>query len=350
MRLEDQALQSLTIAIECLQRPHDRGRVATVLLLLQHALELLCKAAIYQASGTIHEPGAASPYHFRRCLAIARSELDLIDEASERMLGIVDDLRNCAAHNLLDLSEEALSWHTQRGVRVFEQVLQTAFAEHLNDHLPTRVLPSSTPPPGDLRVLVESEFRHLRRLLAPGKRRHAEARARLRHVFILEANVSGAGGQPAVSALERLMRLLKRGDGWQTMFPGLAGLQRSTAAQHPSSALRITRDPEAPPVRLVSAGEAEAEQATLVREVDLLERYPLGLRQVAEQLGLTTPRALALIRHEGLQTDPACFREVRVGAASYKRYSPQALVRLRSALAAADMAAVWLQHRPRARQ
>jgi hypothetical protein len=51
------ATDSLILAIEHFNRPIDRGGVSAVLILLDHAFEMLLKAAILHRGGRIREAG-----------------------------------------------------------------------------------------------------------------------------------------------------------------------------------------------------------------------------------------------------------------------------------------------------
>jgi hypothetical protein len=84
------------------------------------------------------------------------------------------------------------------------------------------------------------------------------------------------------------------------------------------------------------------EEATLVHEVDLLDRYSMNLHGLAQSLGLTPPGTLALVYYINLQTDPDCYREFRIGESVFKRYSPEALEKLGEVLKSVDMEAVFL--------
>jgi hypothetical protein len=109
-------------------------------------------------------------------------------------------------------------------------------------------------------------------------------------------------------------------------------------------AIRFTRQPQAAPVRIVREGMAGFEEATLIREVNLLDRYSMGPRALARNLGLTQPKTLALIRYLNLQADSECYKEFPMGkSVVYKRYSPEALEKLKAALASVDIEDVWRQ-------
>ena len=53
--LLDKASASVLLSIEFFNRPHDRGRVSSTLILLDHAFEMLLKAALVHRGGRIRE-------------------------------------------------------------------------------------------------------------------------------------------------------------------------------------------------------------------------------------------------------------------------------------------------------
>jgi hypothetical protein len=343
-RFKRRAINSLLLAIEMFNRPHEAGRTEAVLMLLQHAFEMCLKAAIYEKRRAISDSRASISFGFDKCLGIARSDLRILNEEQAQTLSILDGLRDCATHNLIDITEQALYVHTQAAVTLFNQVLSSAFGEHLADYLPSRILPISTSPPQDMLAFLDSEFTQIQELLRPGKRHQSEARGRLRHLMIMDSNLSGEARQPTERGIDRIIRRARGGDTWQAIFPGVAGVRLDTQRQGPTVSIRFTRQPEAAPVRIVKEGTPDFDEATLVREVNLLDRYSMNLSALAGNLGLTSPRTLALIRYLGLQTDDDCYMEFRMAKSSvYKRYSPEALRRLRAALDKVDMDKVWQQ-------
>ena len=347
-RFKSCALNSLLLAIELFNRPHDVGRTETVLMLLQHAFEMFLKAAIYEKRETICDSRASIAFPFNRCLGIARSDLQILNEDQAQTLSILDGLRDCAAHNLIGLTEQALYVHTQAAVTLFDHMLASVFGEYLADHMPTRVLPVSTSPPKDMITFLDSEFTQIKELLSPGKRRWSEARGKLRHLKIMDLNLSGEARQPTDQEINRTLRRVKRGDSWEAIFPGVAGIRLDTQWHGPTVSIRFTRQPVAAPVRIVREGVPGFEQATLVREVNLLDRYSMNLSALAQNIGLTPPRTLALVYYLGLQTDADCYKEFPMAKSSvYKRYSPEALKRLREVLGKVDMRDVWQQYRSR---
>jgi hypothetical protein len=169
------ALDSLTLAIEMFNRPHNMLRTESVLIFLQHAFEMLLKGAIYQRRGTIYETNHIT-YRYDKCLAIARDDLNIVTKDMTTGLTILDGFRDCATHHHLRLSEDSLYLQAQAAVTMFDEILQKAFADKLANHLPDRVLPVSTNPPKELILLLDYEFTKIQQLLAPGKRRQTEAK------------------------------------------------------------------------------------------------------------------------------------------------------------------------------
>ena len=63
-RLLQKACDSLVLAIELFNRPHDRGRVSGTLIMLDHSFELFMKAAILHRGGRIRKKGAKETIGF----------------------------------------------------------------------------------------------------------------------------------------------------------------------------------------------------------------------------------------------------------------------------------------------
>lgn len=221
IRFKRQALDSLILAIELFNRPHKASRTEAVLFFLQHAFEMLLKAAIYQDRGRVHEPRSPTTYGFDKCLAITRSDLNIITQDMANTLSILDGHRDCAMHHLLEMSEEALYLHAQAAVTMFDDILKRAFKESLRDYLPERVLPISTSPPKEMYLFMDKEFTGIRDLIAPGRHRRAEAKARIRPYLIMESALQGDRRQPTDAQVSRVIRRMKTGDDWQAIFPEL---------------------------------------------------------------------------------------------------------------------------------
>jgi hypothetical protein len=318
------------------------GRVETILMLLQHTFEMFLKAAIFQARRIVAESKDSITYRFDKCIGIAKSDLKILGEDEALTLSILDGLRDCATHNLIKLSEQALYVHTQAAVTLFDEKLYLVFKERLADHLPSRVLPISTNPPRDIITFLDSEYKQIQELLSPNRKQQSEARCRLRHFMVMESNLAGERKQPTENEIKYVVKQVKNGDTWQAVFPNVAGVQLDTRGYGPTVSIRITRQTEAAPVRIVREGEPGFEEAAIIREVDMLSRYSMNLTALAKTIGLTTSMTLALIRYLGLKDDSECYKEFNMAKSStYKRYSPKAQTKITEAVKNVDLKKIW---------
>jgi len=102
-------------------------------------------------------------------------------------------------------------------------------------------------------------------------------------------------------------------------------------------------------VQLVPEGTPGA-SVVAVKRVNELGYYNLGLKQLAQHVELTMPRTLAVIKELEIQKDDQYFKEIKIGAQTYKRYSQKAIQHIRESLPSLNMAEVWERHRPRKRE
>lgn len=347
--LLDKAIDSLVLAVEHFNRPWDRGRHEATLILLDRAFELLLKASLVHRNHTIRESPAANTFGFEKCVNKCVSEAvpPILTEEEAITARLLNGLRDGAQHYLLDISEQQLYVYAQAGVTLFGDKLKAVFGEELRDHLPERVLPVSTKPPKDLESVISVEFDEIKTLVAPGSRQRLLAASRLRSLAVMENALAGDSTQPTKRDLDRLVRRIRGGEGWRSLFPGVARLELASEGTGLTVSIRLTKA-EGTPVRLVKEGAEGADQATLVaaKRVNELDFYSMGLRALATKLGISEPRALALVRHLHIQDNPEYFKEIRVDSQRYKRYSPRALDLLKKALPTIDMDEVWRLHKP----
>jgi len=337
------AINSLILSIEMFNRPHSLLRSEAVLFFLQHAFEMLLKAAIFQTRGKVCDTGSSVTYRFDKCLGIARGELGAITEDEIKTLSILDSLRDCAMHHLLMLSEEGLYLQAQAGVTIFNTILERVFQENLSYYLPERVLPISTNPPKEMQLFIDNEFTSIKELIAPGKRQRAEAKARIRPYLIMESVLEGEASQPSEYKTNRALSRIRSDENWRAIFPSVSTLKLDTSGHGLTFSVRFTRDEKAAPVYIVREGE-DLTGATAVREVNLLDRYSMGITQIADKIGLGRNKTLALIMHVGIQEDPDCFKEFRHRTLRYKGYSPKALEKMLEvthSLSEADIEKIW---------
>ena len=341
------AIDALVLTVEHFNRPSDRGRADTVLILLDHGFEMLLKAAILHRGGKIRKPRERNTFTFKQCLRKALSEggIQFLTEEQVLQLQALNSLRDAAQHHLLDLSEQHLYIHVQAGLTIFRDILGEVFDEELKMHLPTRVLPLSTTPPTEIATVFQEETREIERLLRPGRRRRLEANAKLRGLAIVDSAMLGENDQPTDSELKERGVDIGSGKEWHELFPGVAAIQFTATGTGPSLDLRISKSGGIP-TQLVPEGTPGA-SVVAVRRVDTLGFYNLAHTQLKEHLRLTGPKTTALIWHLDIKDDPDCFNRVTIGKSSFNRYSQEALRQMREALKTINIDDVWTAYRNR---
>jgi hypothetical protein len=93
---------------------------------------------------------------------------------------------------------------------------------------------------------------------------------------------------------------------------------------------------------LVKDGEPGA-TVVAIKKIDALSYFNLSLHGIAEQVGLTAPKALAVVRFLKIRDDTDCFKRFQIGKVGFDRYSPRAVERIKEALPGLDMKKVWEQ-------
>jgi hypothetical protein len=302
---------------------------------------MLLKAAILHRGGHIREKRARETIGFDTCVrrSLSDGKIRYLIEEQALVLQTINGLRDAAQHHLLDISEGQLYVHLQSGVTLFRDILKQVFDQDLATHLPTRVLPVSTSPPTDLATLFDSEVSEIRKLLRPGRRRRLEAVARLRPLAILDATIRGEKGQPSDSDLRRLGNDLLAGKAWGDVFQGAAAVEMRVDGTGPSLSLRLSKK-EGVPIQRVAEGTPGASVVAVMR-VNELDFYNLGAKQLAEKVGLTMPKVVAVVDHLGLRDQPECYKEFKIGKALHKRYSPEAIKVIKEALTKESAEDIW---------
>jgi len=326
--LLDKATASLIISVEHFNRPSDLGRVDAVLILMDHAFEMLLKAAILHRGGKIREPRAKMTIGFDHSVRVGVSDgkVRFLTEEDALLIQTNNGLRDAAQHHLLDISEQHLYIQSQAGLTLFRKLLSQVFGKELGDALPARVLPLCTVVPTDLTTLFDNEIAEIKTLLKPGTRHRIEAIAKLRALAIVDASLNGQHVQPSQAELAATAAKLKDGNNWHGLFPGVASINIVSTGEGPSIALRITKSDGAP-VTLVKEGTPGA-SVVAVKRVNELDYYSLGAANLAEKAKINNFETQAVIDHLHLQGDPACFKEIRIGSQTHKRYSTMALDRI----------------------
>jgi hypothetical protein len=344
-----EAKDALVLAIEIYNRPSDVGRKTSTLILLDHAFEMLLKAGILHRGGKIRRPREANTLSFDESVRKALSDgtLKFIDEEQALVLQTTNLLRDAGYHHLVDISEQQLYIQAQASLTLFRDIMKAVFAQDLYSDLPTRVLPLSTSPPTDLAALFDHEVSEIRRLMEAGKRRRTEASAKARALAITENALAGSRSLPTDADIHRLLRQVKAGMEWTTLFPGVASIEVTTTGTGPTLSIRWTKR-EGVPIHTVQEGTPRA-SVVAVRRVNELDFWNMSHGDLSRQIGLTGPRTTALIRHLCLQEDQDCFKRIEIGRSTFDRYSQRAIERCKGALQVVDMDEVWRQNGPRRR-
>lgn len=343
--LLQKACDSLILSIELFNRPYDRGRVTSTLIQLDHAFEMLLKAAILHRGGRIREKGAKETIGFDACVrrSLSDGKIKYLSEEQALVLQTINGLRDAAQHHLLDISEGQLYLHVQSGLTLFRDLLKSVFNQDISSHLPTRVLPVSTTPPTDLATLFDSEIAEIKKLLKPGRRRRVEALARLRPLAILDATIRGERGQPSDVELRRIGREVSAGRTWADLFPGVAAIEIVAGGTGPTLTLRLSKK-EGIPVQLVPENTPGA-AVVAVKRVNELDFYNLGAKQLAAKLGLSMPRAVAVVDYLDIRSRADCYKEFKIGSVLHKRYSPKALEAITEALRTESVDEIWAKRK-----
>lgn len=342
--LKKRAINSLVLAIELFNRPHDEGRAESVLMLLHHAFEMLLKAIIKDKTGTVHAKGEKYSYSFDKCLEIAQNEIKVISADERATLSILDAYRDTAVHYYQEISEELLYLQAQAAVTLFDDLLHRIFDYRLADCIPQRVLPVSTRPPKDLQILIDSELKQVDELLRAGTRKGIQAAARLRPILALATAAREDAERVTEKELRKAIHRRRKGEDWNVILPEIAQLRLDTQGEGIPIYLRIKRNAQAA-VRIAKEGEPVV-GTVIKQEVNIWDKYNLGRNDLAKKLGISGPKTSALIIELGIQDDPECFKVLRRKSSTFKGYSKTALDRLRSAIESGiDVEAVWKKHR-----
>lgn len=327
--------------------PDDHGRTTVVLLLLQHAFEMLLKAALVQGGTKVFDKKTGRSIGFEAAINQSCQLTSFkVTQDEAGTLRAVDALRDDEQHWFNEVSEGLLYLHARAAVTLFDELLFRAFNERLADHLPNRVLPVSTEAPQDILTLVDREYANIAELLKPGRRARGEARAKIRTLLALEAHVA-EDTKVSDSDVNRVEKGIKAGRTREQVFPKLNPLTADISGEGLMVKVKIVKQAEALPVRLVRDGDGgEVVDAAAVREVDLQKKYHWSPLDLADKLGITRPRAAALREHLNIDEDSDCRHMFEFGSQKHPRYSDNALTRMRNAIENQDMDAIWEAHRP----
>jgi len=349
--LFQKAIDSLTISIELFNRPNDIGRVHGVLIFMDHSFEMLLKASIIERRGNILQEGKSETIGMSSCIrkCLSDDKVRFLNAEQVLVLQTLNSLRDAAQHYVIEVSEQQLYFHCQAGLTLFRDITKVVFKINLRTKLPERVLPLSTVPPIEISALFENEIFEINKLLRPNRRKIIEAKEKLRSLAIFENSVKGIDGQPSEKELKKMLEQIKQNLPFDSIFPSVSVLQFTTNGYGPSLDLRITKSNQATPITIVPEGTSGA-TVVAVRRVNELDFYNLSSKSLAEKIGISVNRMVALIKELKLQDDPDCFKLIIINSQKYKRYSQKALSSIKKGLETLDMKEVWERNKPKVKK
>ncbi|WP_420239630.1 DUF3644 domain-containing protein [Telmatobacter bradus] len=344
--LKGRAINSLVLGIELFNRPHNDGRAEGVLILLHHAFEMLLKAIIKDKTGVVHLKSEKYSYGFDRCLEVAQNQIKVISADERSTLSILDAYRDTSAHYYQEVSEDLLYIQAQAAVTLFDDLLSRAFNAKLADFIPARVLPISTRPPKDFKLLIDSELSQIDTLLSAGSRKGIQAAARLRPILALATASRDDAERVTESELRKVVSRRRRGDDWSIILPEVAQLKLDTDGNGISVYLRIKKDADLA-VRVAKTGDPIV-GTVIKQEVNIWDKFNLSRDDLGKKLNISGPKISALIIELKIQEDPDCFKVLRRKSTTFKGYSKLALERLESAIAGGiNIEATWKKYKDR---
>ena len=344
-RLHEKAIDALILSIDHFNRPWDRGRTEAVLIMLDHAFEMLLKAAIRHKKGKIRRARERQTIGFDACVrkGLTDASVKFLSDEQALTLQAINGQRDAAQHYFVDMSEHQLYFYAQAGVTLFRDIHEDVFDRELRIELPERVLPVSTTAPKNLAALFDKEVDEIRALLRPGTRKRMDAVAKARSLAVLESSVQGDYEQPSDGQLAKVCGRLAGGEAWSAVFPGVASINIAAGLEGPTISLRLTKS-QGTPVQLLKEGEGTG-AVVAVRRVDELGFYSLGAVELAKKVGLTPPKCRAIVDHLGLREDADCYKEIAIGKVKYNRYSQKAIRRIRNGLEVESIDQIWVSYR-----
>ena len=343
LALRVRAINSLVLAIEIFNRPHENGRAEAVLILLHHSFEMLLKAYIAKRTGTVFSKDQRYSYSFDVCLELAQNKLKGISADHRMTLSMLDAQRDACVHYYQDISEDLLYLQAQSAVSLFDELLTKFFSVRLGDLVPARVLPISTRPPKDIQFLISSELEQIDALLKSGGKKNSLAEARLRPLLALAIGSRHNSERITVREIKGSIRRRKQGDDWNVIMPEIAQLNLTTTGDGIPFHVRISKEAEFT-VRIAKAGE-EVQGTLIKQEINIWDKFNLGTIDLADKLGLTAPKVGALIIELGIRNDEECYKELKHKSVVHKGYSKKALDHLREAVDnGINIAEVWAKH------
>lgn len=324
----DSSKESLVLAIEIFNRPMDTSRKEGTLLLLNHSLEMLLKAILFEKTGKIKAKRDKFNYGFEKCINICLAN-DIIELDDALLLKNVNAFRDEAAHDILGISEGVLYVHVLSALSIYEKLLRRLSKENLSSFLPNRVLPVTANPPRDITILIKEEMTEIASLLAKGKRQQDQAENKLKTLLIMENNIRELYDERSLSSSKSVIRKVKKKVPLEVILKYSSNLvlaQGGTSGTPVS--LHITKN-EGIPVRI----DKDAPHALVLKYVSTEERYPFLTKELAKKLKISVNKLVWFVKLFDIEQDESFRTQIRMsGELKLKRYSSRAYELFRNAI------------------
>jgi hypothetical protein len=354
---KEKATDSLILVIEFFNRPHDTGRLSSVLLHLNHALEMLMKAILLEHGRDIRKDNGHT-IEFSECITplhggtASDPDLDILSEDEKTSLEEIVTHRNEAMHGNTVIGEQLLYAYARAGISIFESLLEEEYDDSLSDYLPNRVLPISGMPLKHLDIIYEEEKDEIQELLNQGAREAARARARA--IEISNRQQEGEDTPPSDDEVDETLDRIDAGEDFESIFPGVSNLRFGVEGEGPTIKLKFTKS-EGQPVYHVSDADEAGEYVIGYREVNPFDRYSLGIYALADHVeeryygpkDVTRSKVWAIVRKIGIQGNEEYHKELTAPSGNQRnRYTPKAFDHVTEAIESdeVDPQTAWETH------
>lgn len=339
--LKGKAVASARASLVAFNGLNDDGRVTEVLLRMQHAFEMLLKAGLNAQNVSVFDKKTGKSISLDKAINLAMGDKKIkLAEPEAGLIRAVAALRDEEQHWYTVVDEGLLYTHMRAAVTLFDDLLHRIFGDRLAAHIPRRVLPIGAEPPKDYQLLIDEEFERVRDLLKPGKRQGFEARARIRALLAMEAHVD-PDAVVSEKDVASVARGVAKGEAREVVFPKLSGVGTEVAGEGMEVQVRFVKQGGMPVTYVADGADASG-----IRLVDQEKKYYMSATELAKRLSITPPRATALRRHVGADSDPNMSHQFSFGPLKIVQYSDNALVAMRAALESLNMDEIWAAHAP----
>lgn len=313
------AIHSFRLAIELFNRPYDEGRVEAVLIILNHAFEMLLKGAILENGGQIRDrDGEGQTYSFEKCVNKCRhgdrdnDDLIILSESEGAALLVINNQRDFAQHEQVQINEHQLFLEARQSIDIFERVLNEVFDETLGTYVPERVLPLSTMVPIDIVNVIENEVQEVRDHLSSGEQ--IQARQRIKAIESLERGLEDEGITPAQSEVDQILEAIEEGQDIEQIFPHVFAALTGDMDAGGGLRIQLGSDRGLPAAYIPEDEIDDDTDVFLFTEKNLHDRFPLNPMQALENINerldeeISLPKCKAIMEEIGIRDDRDYYR------------------------------------------